>query len=440
MTSFLNVEDRNVLLVTHELRVHNATRLVNSLKNIEEQLDKKLSIVYIADYKAKVDLQLKEHWEDLKVLRCDFSSMYSIEEVLLPYQDRLLAVICRSEDYILEFAKIIAHVPYVLAPTIQSLDWTTNKYHMRQRLMTYNPKITPKFLLADSDIDKTVLQASKKLDYPVVIKPTGLAASLLVSVCYDKEELFAALVNAFKHLDKVHEQFLGRGKPQILVEQFMDGDMYSVDAYISSRGRVYACPMVYVKTGQAIGFDDFFGYIQQTPVMLLKNKVDDGITVAKEAIRAMALRNVTAHIEMIYSDREGWRILEVAARPGGFREAIYEHAYGFDHIANDIAIRLPLRPKIKRKAKAHSLAMKLFSRTEGVLKSISGLEEARNNIESIVEVRDVKESGYQARFSRNGGKSLVNIIMKNDIRSKLLADVRRVERTITFEVKPVKSK
>lgn len=60
MTSFLNVEDRNVLLVTHELRVHNATRLVNSLKNIEEQLDKKLSIVYIADYKAKVDLQLKK--------------------------------------------------------------------------------------------------------------------------------------------------------------------------------------------------------------------------------------------------------------------------------------------------------------------------------------------------------------------------------------------
>lgn len=68
--------------------------------------------------------------------------------------------------------------------------------------------------------------------------------------------------------------------------------------------------MVYIKTGQAIGFDDFFGYIQQTPVMLLKNKVDDGIIVAKEAIRAMALRNVTAHIEMIYSDREGWRILE----------------------------------------------------------------------------------------------------------------------------------
>lgn len=28
--------------------------------------------------------------------------------------------------------------------------------------MTYNPKITPKFLLADSDIDKTVLQASRK--------------------------------------------------------------------------------------------------------------------------------------------------------------------------------------------------------------------------------------------------------------------------------------
>lgn len=69
--------------------------------------------------------------------------------------------------------------------------------------------------------------------------------------------------------------------------------------------------------------------------------------------------------------------LSLAARPGGFRELIYEHAYGFDHIANDIAIRLPLRPKIKRKAKAHSLAMKLFSRTEGILKSISGLEEAR---------------------------------------------------------------
>lgn len=68
------------------------------------------------------------------------------------------------------------------------------------------------------------------------------------------------------------------------------------------------------------------------------------------------------------------------------------------------------------------------------------LKKLESNIESIVEIRDVKQPGYEARFSRNGGKSLVNIIMKNDVRSKLLADVRRVERTIVFDVESIKSK
>ena len=42
----------------------------------------------------------------------------------------------------------------------------------------------------------------------------------------------------------------------------------SVDGYVNNRGKVYFCPMVYIKTGISIGFDDFFGYMQLCPTQL----------------------------------------------------------------------------------------------------------------------------------------------------------------------------
>ena len=53
----------------------------------------------------------------------------------------------------------------------------------------------------------------------------------------------------------------------------MEGSMYSIDTYVSQRGVTYHTPLVHVKTGRAVSYEDFFGYQRITPVNLKLTKL-----------------------------------------------------------------------------------------------------------------------------------------------------------------------
>src|SRR5438309_1635157 len=94
-------------------------------------------------------------------------------------------------------------------------------------------------------IDKTVTDPDivKKISFPLIIKPAGLASSLLVRLCYHREELEPALAKTIRKIKSVYKKKNGRGEPRILVEEFMEGSMYSIDSYVNQRGVVYHTPL-----------------------------------------------------------------------------------------------------------------------------------------------------------------------------------------------------
>jgi hypothetical protein len=66
----------------------------------------------------------------------------------------------------------------------------------------YDKKITPKFKVI-TDYKKATLELLKKeVGFPMIIKPAELASSLLVNICYHKEELEDTLKKAFKKIRK----------------------------------------------------------------------------------------------------------------------------------------------------------------------------------------------------------------------------------------------
>jgi biotin carboxylase len=437
MSLFYGVSDRSVILVAGGLRDYNVELFARSVSRMENELDRKIDIVFITDTsKARINKNVLAKIPRSTAIHCNLNSIISIEKVLLPYSERMLLVVCRMEEHIPVFKAVIPHVPYLLTPTAESLDWTTDKIQMRRRLHTFNPKLTPTYAVAANDSEATVKRIAKKVGFPAVVKPAGLAASLLVSVCYDEEELNDSIKTAFSYLKKAYKDYSGRGEPQILVEKFFEGSMYSIDAYVGARGRVYTCPPVHVKTGRAIGIDDFHGYQQLTPVKLQKHKVEEAEAVTKDAVKAIGLRNVTCHVELILTERSGWKIVEVAARPGGFRDTLYDLAYGFDHIKNDMMIRLPKRPVISRKPKGYAVAMKFFPREEGKLVKLTGVEESRE-FESFHKLIVNRQEGDICRYAKHGGKSVFDIMMFNKSRAKLMADIRRLERSVVIRTEPI---
>lgn len=369
------------------------------------------------------------------VFKINLTSETTILKSLRPYLDELLAVTCRSEATINQFAKIIPFLPYLRTPSAQSLLWSVDKLSMRKRFKSYKPKITPRYKIVSDSSQETIHAVQEKVGFPLIVKPTGLASSLLVSICYHEEELEKNLRAAFRKIKSLNKTYK-KGEVEeakLLVEEFMDGDMYSIDGYVNSRGKIYFCPMVAVTTGRGIGFDDFFGYKQITPTALKLPNIKTARSVATDAIHALGLRSSSAHVELMKTE-DGWKVIEVGPRVGGFRNIMYKLSFNIDHTENDIFIRIPKKPRIPKKRLGYTAAMKFFAKKEGAITSIAGMKKAQE-LSSFKEIHVNKKIGDKAHYAKNGGKSVFNIILHNAERSKLLADIRRLESYIKIETK-----
>ena len=385
-------------------------------------------------YDSKVKLNEKDQavleTVDLK-FSCDFNSQSAIQKALLPYQDEILTITCRAEDKIPSFAKIVPHFPYLNTPTSESLTWSSNKIFIRKRLFNHNKDITVPFTMIKDDSKASLEKIENEVGFPLIVKPSGLAASRLVSICFHKEELEGVLRKTFKKIESAYKELAFTGEPDVLVEKYMEGEMYSVDGYVNRKGVTYFCPPVHIKIGKSIGFDDFFGYQQMTPTGLNKENIENLEFVAQEAIHALALRSTTVHIEF-FKTETGWKIIELGARVGGFRHLMYEFSYGINHTINDILIRLPEKPIIPKKLKGYTVAMKFFAKEEGVLTKLTGIKKIQE-LESFKEITINKNIGDQCQYAKNGGSSVFNLIMFNKEKSKILADIRRVEKMVEIE-------
>lgn len=438
MSSFHEAASRDTVLFVNGVR----KQTFAALDTYATRYGKKLRMVVFVDKKRNkliTSLNKQKATKKLFVEAVDFSSPVDIKKKLAKYVDHLLAVTCQFENSIPYLQDLVAHVPYLDTPTHSSLDWSTDKIAMRQLLKIHDPSLIPKFtVIKDSDA-KSIAKVEKQVGYPLVVKPAGLAASLLVSVCYHREELETTLRRTFKTIEKVYKNKLGRGTPKILVEQLMDGEMYSVDVYVNGRGNTYLTPPVHVKTGRAIGFDDFYGYQRITPTRLLPTHIEDANHAAVEAVHAMGLRSTTAHVELMRTEKE-WKIIELAPRMGGFRHDMYMLSYGINHILNDILVRIPQKPIIPKKTKGYTAVFNMYARKEGKLNNILGLKKLRL-LESFKEVEVNKSKDDDLKFAKNGGSPVLEITLFNKSRSDLLADIRRMEKAIEIEVNsPVRKK
>lgn len=419
--------NQNIILFVNSV----SHEVVDSIRSYERRERTKFRIAVIRDNR-------KKDWTDVAkkigvdiFLLCDFKSHVKITKTLLPYHNDIIAATSRSEENVPYFMKVIPHLPYLKTPTAESLKWSTDKLMMREMFSAYDETITPKFTMVADTSSETLKKIKERVGFPLVVKPANLAVSLLVSICYHEEELAETLKKVFRKVCRVYAENRRKDEPKLLAEQFMDGDMYSVDLYVNSRGKVYFCPMVYVKTGRLVGFDDFFGYFQLTPTLLKDKSIEAARRAAVKSIRALGLRSSTAHVELMRLE-DHWKVIEVGPRIGGFRSMMYELSYGIDHSMNDILIRMGKKPIISDKVKGYTAVLKLFAREEGILSELKGVKKLKE-LESIKGIQLNKKIGDRCHFAKNGGKSVCNVILFNKDRSKLLADVRRVEQNFIIK-------
>jgi D-alanine-D-alanine ligase-like ATP-grasp enzyme len=418
------MEPQYLLVVNHI--ISNLLSAVNELRQMPDFTN--LSVLLITD-RSNFKEQYLKHIDEDQVIFCDYGKPATIEKALAAYKKNIIGVVCRGDKHVQYLRKLVPYLPDgVKVSTADALKTATNKRLMRESFAETYPEITPNFIEVGDASLKTIQSIEERMDYPLIIKPANLFSSLLIQKCQDRAALESGLRSVF---NKISETYATRGihePAQVIVEEFLEGDFYSIDAYVAAKNDVYFCPPVGYIPAEKLGINDFFLYKRFLPTELSKAEVESANEAVRKALTAVNLTYSSAHVELVLT-KNGWKIIEIGPRLGRFRHRMYDLAYGINHSLNDIKIHLGLKPDIPVRFHRYCSAYSIYPLKEGKLRKISGLEELRQHPE-LKQIKIYKKPGDYCHFARNGGGPVTEFTIAAQHKGKYQELVNLIEEKV----------
>lgn len=373
------------------------------------------------------------HLAKVPFISVDFNSEYSIKSALNGFKDEIYAVVSQYENSMHEFQKMIPYVPSLKMPSVDSITWSTEKKYMREKIGEFNEKLVPQHTEVHDFKNDTIANIESLMEYPVIIKPSGLEGSLLVSKANNRQELEALIKKSLTQIQNAYDTWIKRQKPFLLVEEFMEGKMYSIDTYVNSRGECVHAPSVLVVTGHDSGQQDFYGYMRLTPSGLNNTEKEDAEKAVEDTVKALNIKSLTIHVELMHT-KNGWKIIELGPRIGGYRHDMYLRAYGINHIVNDVLNRAGEDIVLPNgTALGNSAVFNIYADKEGKIESISGIEKVES-LDSYVTHKQNAGVGDEAIFARHNGDVVFAIELFNKDKKQLQSDIAIMESAINIVV------
>jgi len=335
---------------------------------------------------------------------------YAIDGVMVVY-----------ESYVLIAAEIAAHLDVPAMP-LEAARACTDKFLMRQKFAKAPIKISPDFMLVESEQD--LRDFATKFGFPLILKPAHLAKSLLVTKNHSLDELLQNYERTMKNISTTYAKYAPRATPKLVIEEFLEGPVHSVDVFVDCDGTPHVLDgVVDYQTGYDIGYDDNFHYSRLLPSKLGREDVEKIREVAAVGCQALGMKNSPAHVEVIRT-KDGPRIVEIGARNGGYRERMYWLADGLDIIGNAVHVALD-EPLDIQSTKDESVAvLELFPKKPGIFDSIAN-EDKLQALPSLEYLSLKAKPGTFVGKSSDGYKMCAIIILHN-------ADRKQFEQDLAF--------
>lgn len=397
-----------------------------ALHKLAERLGRPLRGIMLIDKTLKAAGQnLPDTSGEFEEVVCDFTNDAELRATIKQFEDQLLVVTCGGESSQMDFQRVLPHVPYVLGPSERSIEWATHKGKMRELIGAYDPRLVPKMQPIASTGDGEMAKVLENLVFPMIVKPTGLSDSTLVTKVQTEQELRDTLRSSFAALEETYKRNRGNGKPGLLVEEFMEGDQYTIDTYVNEYGKVWFLPFLMSKSAYHMGLPGFYTYQTETYHELNAAEQDAGRCAVESAIHAVGLRSSVVHFDL-YKTTEGWKIVELGARPGALRQEIYEASYGVDHALNELLLKIGQEPELEAGRRTHSMVFKVYPEATGEVVSIDGVNEARRHPATYTVNQFVKPGDRVLPITDGGSVAVQGVLCGSDVETlrKEVAEVR----------------
>lgn len=214
------------------------------------------------------------------------------------------------------------------------------------------------------------LSAAKQLGYPLVMKPSDLASSALVSLINNESEL----KQAFSDIDEMKVNFREQWRePLWLLEEYMAGEEYSVEA-CTFRGETTILGI----TDKSITGEPFFienGHM--FPADIEESQAKQITDLVLKTLQAVGHDHGLSHTEVKLTP-EGPKIVEINSRPGGnYIAELMEIVTGFDVLKAHIELALNIKPDVETKiTQCQSAAVQFYvPHQTGIIQQVNGISQ-----------------------------------------------------------------
>jgi S-sulfo-L-cysteine synthase (3-phospho-L-serine-dependent) len=329
-----------------------------------------------------------------------------------------LAGVTSCVDFFLENAVNVAHQLRLPGYEPSVIRDCCNKYTQRLRLQSSGVDI-PKFFLASSTKEANI--AAQHIGFPVVVKPVSLAGSMGVKLCKDIDEVESHANALFQqeNLPKVNSL------QQILIEEAVIGPEYSVE--------VFGTKIIGI-TKKYLGAYPYFVEVGHDHPTVLPHEIEKSIHLSvMSTLNALNWKVGPAHVELRFSET-GPKIIEVNPRIGG--DYIFELlrlAYDIDIVSETINFVTGTKLNLDEKTNRYASIRFFTSPTEGVLRSIEGLDLAKQ-VNGVTQVQFYYQEGDYIRLYGDYRDRVGHVIAYGETFKDALTSVNSAHEAIMLTV------
>lgn len=390
----------------------------------ENLIERGFNIVVIPDDSwsfLPTDREAFTYLEFLPLQNLSATTISTLVQIIQQYNIR--SILCVIEVFMHSFAKLLKEIDYIgISPELANL--TSNKTLMHHAFVK---KIGTHSTAQYCEIKnkEQLIEFSKKINYPIVLKPSALYASLFVSYNNNESEMIEnylqAQVGIEQHLNKIQSD------KNVLVqaEEYLSGSNHSVDCVVTHDGEVIATPVIDVLTGRDIGIQDFHHFARIAPSSLSMQQQNDVIYLAKEGVRALNMTACVAHVEIIQT-KNGPKLLEIAARPGGNRIHILKKSFGIDLIYAYYQVVKKETPKLSSLYEYPFAILTPFPNINGVFRGVN-IQKITQEIASYFSHEIKAKPNQKIGTAVDGYTSPLTIELKSNSYETILRDIEHIK-------------
>lgn len=280
-----------------------------------------------------------------------------------------------------------------------------DKFEMRNLLQKNGVKQPKLFgsVASLADFDKLEIDAK---DFPVIVKPSDMAGSAFVQVCYDQEEARVLISKILEYKESIYTNKKFKG--EALVEQLILGREYSAEVLISGS---------YIQTFITQKYVSPYPYCNEVahvvPALVSSSLRESIEAEVSRIVAAFQVRSGLMHAEFKVHDEEAYLIEAGLRAPGDRITEISLYQYGFR--LEELLIRsrlneLRLPVTVKDDKQQHAVSF-IFSEAD-LLELPRFAEVLEKDVPSLT------QKGHSYAI----GERLGSVIMKGDLQKVNLSD------------------